>query len=221
MNPAVDAYPSFHLPEFLKGHAESTLEFYRKNATDPAGGFFHCFNDDGSIYDKDLRHLVSSCRFVFNFAMSAARTSNEDDRALAEHGLACLEKAHKQADGTYIWEMRAGKVADPAIMGYGHAFVLLAAASAIKAGLSSGRAILSHVWSLMEGRFWDPEHGAYIDEFTAGFAQPSEYRGQNVNMHMCEACIAAWQATGDEDFLNRAIGLAHRCLAPKFWAISD
>lgn len=210
LNPVADAYPSFQLPEFLEGHAERTLEFYRENATDPEGGFFHCLNDDGSIYDNDLRHLVSSCRFVFNFAKSAARTGNTDDKALAEHGLAYLESAHRKTDGSYIWEMRAGKVTDPAIMGYGHAFVLLAAACAIKAGISTSRTVLSHVWSFMESRFWDPEHGAYIDEFTAGFAQSSDYRGQNVNMHMCEACIAAWQATGDENFLNKAIGLAHR-----------
>lgn len=208
MKPATGTYPTFKAPEFLSEHAERTLDFYRKNAVDPAGGFFHCFNDDGSIYDKNLRHLVSSCRFIFNFAMSAARTGNTDDKALAEHGLAFLESAHRQADGSYIWEMRSGEINDSAIMGYGHAFVLLAAACAIKAEISSGRAVLDHVWELMEGRFWEHEHGAYIDEFTAGFAQATDYRGQNVNMHMCEACIAAYQATGDEKFLKRAETLA-------------
>jgi mannose/cellobiose epimerase-like protein (N-acyl-D-glucosamine 2-epimerase family) len=201
-------YPEFHTPAFLLGHVEDTLGFYRKNAFDPAGGFFHCFMDDGTVYDTAHRHLVSSCRFVFNFAMSAARTGNAEDKARAVHGLAFLEKAHRLDNGAYAWELRDGVVSDTTIMGYGHAFVLLAAAAALKADIAEGRAVLDHVWALLEDRFWEPEYSAYVDEFTGDFTTPDPYRGQNVNMHMCEACIAAWQATGEDKFLQRAQVLA-------------
>lgn len=205
---AQKSYPAFHTSEFLVNHADRTLDFYRVNAVDHKGGFFHCFNDDGMVYDKDLRHLVSSCRFVFNFAMSAARSGNEKDRAFAEHGLAFLVNTHRQENGSYAWEVRNGTITDTAIMGYGHAFVMLAAACAIKANIAAGRTILDQVWTLLEARFWEPEYGAYADEFTADFVEKTSYRGQNVNMHMCEASIAAWQATGEEKFLNRAQTLA-------------
>jgi mannose/cellobiose epimerase-like protein (N-acyl-D-glucosamine 2-epimerase family) len=36
------------------------------------------------------------------------------------------------------------------------------------------------------------------------------YRGQNANMHMCEALIAAWQATKEQRYLERAKVLANR-----------
>src|SRR5690606_523828 len=36
------------------------------------------------------------------------------------------------------------------------------------------------------------------------------YRGQNCNMHMCEAMISAFEATGDQRFLDRADTLARR-----------
>ena len=35
-----------------------------------AGGFYHCFKDDGTIYDAVTRHLVGSTRFVFTYSMA-------------------------------------------------------------------------------------------------------------------------------------------------------
>nr|MCS5558319.1 AGE family epimerase/isomerase [Oceanospirillaceae bacterium] len=37
----------------------------------------------------------------------------------------------------------------------------------------------------------------------------SPYRGQNANMHSCEALIAAYQATAEKRYLERALLLAH------------
>ncbi len=211
MSPRVHPeYPDFESIKFLQSHIEQTLDFYRNNAFDPKGGFYHCFSDDGSVYDTGLRHLVSSCRFVFNFAMAAVHGGKTEDKELAVHGLAYLEKVHRQDNGSYAWALRDGSVSDTAIMGYGHAFVMLAAACAVKAEIPTGHAVLEHVWVLLEELFWESEHEAYCDEFTANFASKSPYRGQNVNMHMCEACIAAWQATGQEHFLHRAKILAQK-----------
>ncbi|MBT6122157.1 MAG: AGE family epimerase/isomerase, partial [Candidatus Puniceispirillum sp.] len=53
-------YPDFEDAGFLRQHIADILAFYEPHAFDPAGGFFHYFRDDGSIYDKDTRHLVSS-----------------------------------------------------------------------------------------------------------------------------------------------------------------
>jgi len=41
-------------------------------------------------------------------------------------------------------------------------------------------------------------------------AQRTPYRGQNANMHMCEAMLAAWRATGQTAYLDRAERLAER-----------
>ena len=40
---------------------------------DASGGFFQFFKDDGTVYDRRTRHLVSSTRFVFNHAMAWRR----------------------------------------------------------------------------------------------------------------------------------------------------
>ena len=57
--------PDFRRPEFLLGHIRQTLSFYDGRCLDPSGGFFHFFKDDGTVYDRRTRHLVSSTRYVF------------------------------------------------------------------------------------------------------------------------------------------------------------
>ena len=46
------------------------------------------------------------------------------------------------------------------------------------------------------------------------------YRGQNANMHMCEALLACWQATGESPYLDRAEQLAQR-FAVELAGLSD
>jgi len=65
--------PDFRSPEFLLGHIRHTLAFYDARCVDASGGFFQFFKDDGTVYDRRTRHLVSSTRFVFNHAMAWRR----------------------------------------------------------------------------------------------------------------------------------------------------
>src|SRR5947207_5252219 len=63
----------FRSPDFLCAHILDTMAFYEPVARDPSGGFFHFFKDDGTVYDRQTRHLVSSARFVFNQATAFRR----------------------------------------------------------------------------------------------------------------------------------------------------
>ncbi|MCP5087598.1 MAG: AGE family epimerase/isomerase [Rhodobacteraceae bacterium] len=203
-------YPDFESPAFLNDHISRTLAFYEDIAVDPAGGFYHCFEDDGRIYNRDLRHLVSSCRFVFDYALAFRERGDPKHRAKAEHGLRFLEAAHRQANGSYAWQLRNGAVIHGQLMAYGHAFVMIAAALAVDAGIKEARPTLDHIWGFMEAHFWQPDHGAYADEFDPDMSVLSPYRGQNANMHSCEGCIAAYRATGNTRYLERAEALAHK-----------
>jgi mannose/cellobiose epimerase-like protein (N-acyl-D-glucosamine 2-epimerase family) len=88
------------------------------------------------------------------------------------------------------------------------AFVLLAYASARKAGLDTA-AWMDETWALLEARFWDAEAGLYRDEADIDW-HFSGYRGQNANMHLCEALIAAFEASGEARYLDRALLVADR-----------
>ncbi|WP_340115961.1 AGE family epimerase/isomerase [Pelagibius sp. 7325] len=198
----------FSDPGFLEEHIRRTLAFYQPSAFDPAGGFFQHFRDDGSVYERKTRHLVSSARFVFNEAMAARRFGGGQHLALALHGLAFLEDRHRQPTGGYAWVLDGEQVADATNHCYGLAFVMLAGATALLAGLPQGRPVLEQAWDLMERHFWEAEHGLYKDEASLDFSKISAYRGQNANMHACEALIWAFEATRERRYLDRAALLA-------------
>ena len=68
--------PDFRSPAFLRQHLRDTMAFYDPVATDPSGGQFHFFLDDGTVYNPRTRHLVSATRFVITHAM-LYRTTGE------------------------------------------------------------------------------------------------------------------------------------------------
>jgi mannose/cellobiose epimerase-like protein (N-acyl-D-glucosamine 2-epimerase family) len=204
------ALPDFHSIGFLRGHIAQTMAFYHPQAIDPAGGFFQYFKDDGTIYDRHHRHLVSSTRFVVNYALAAIEFESFRDeyRAAARHGLRYLREVHRDpSTGGYAWTIRDGAPEDRTNHAYGVAFVLLAYASAVKAGIDEAAAWMDETWQLLEQRYWDAEAGLYRDEADAGW-HFSGYRGQNANMHMCEAMLAAYQASDEPRYLERARTLA-------------
>lgn len=211
--PDMDRFPTspdFRSREFLLGHIRRTMAFYHPRCIDPAGGFFHFFKDDGTVYDRDTRHLVSSTRFVFNYTMAWLRFRKPEYLEAASHGIAFLRQAHRDAaTGGYAWITRKDGPVDRTNHCYGLAFVLLAYAKAISAGLAEAQPYLDETWNLMERHFWQPQFGMYADEADADW-NLCPYRGQNANMHACEALLAAYEATGEVRYLERAGTLAFR-----------
>ncbi|MEO8007016.1 MAG: AGE family epimerase/isomerase [Betaproteobacteria bacterium] len=201
--------PDFRDPRFLLDHIRHTMAFYHPRAIDPDGGFYHFFRDDGSVYDTKTRHLVSSTRFVFNYAMAYRRFGDTAYLRAVEHGTTFLRERHRNAStGGYAWLLDAGHVVDATNHCYGLAFVLLAYAHASMAGVEPARAWIAETFDLMERKFWSPASGLYADEAAADWSAVSSYRGQNANMHACEAMLAAFDATGQARYLDRAANLA-------------
>ncbi|MCW8808041.1 MAG: AGE family epimerase/isomerase [Rhodanobacter sp.] len=210
---AIPPTPDFRSVAFLREHIARTMAFYHPRAIDPAGGFFHYFRDDGTIYDRRHRHLVSSTRFVFNYAMAAIEFGDDPASSgayleAARHGLRYLREVHRDPQGGgYAWTIHDGLPDDRTNHAYGVAFVLLAYASARKAGIAEAAAWMEETWQLLEQRYWDAGAGLYRDEADADW-QFSDYRGQNANMHMCEAMLAAYEASDEPRYLDRALILA-------------
>jgi mannose/cellobiose epimerase-like protein (N-acyl-D-glucosamine 2-epimerase family) len=206
MNSAAgSAHPDFRSRKFLLDHIEHTMAFYHPRAIDPRGGFFHFFRDDGTIYDAHTRHLVSSTRFVFNYAMAYRQFGRSEYRDAVAHGVDFLRRVHRNpGTGGYAWLLGKDGVLDGTNHCYGLAFVLLAYAHALRAGIGEARGYLSETFELMERRFWSAEAGLYADEASPDWTRLSPYRGQNANMHSCEALLAAFEATGEQRYLARA-----------------
>ena len=90
---------------------------------------------------------------------------------------------------------------------YAHAFVVLAASSAVAARLDGATELLQEALSVYETHFLD-DAGLVIDSWNRDFTAPSDYRGINATMHGVEALLAASDATGDTHWLRRAARLA-------------
>jgi mannose/cellobiose epimerase-like protein (N-acyl-D-glucosamine 2-epimerase family) len=202
---------NFRSPDFLKNHMRDILRFYENQALDPKGGYFHNYLDDGTIFDPKNKHLVSSCRMVFNFATAERLYSKEPYHTLWKHGLEFIRSVHWQNERQgYAWTLTGTEASDETNHCYGLAFVLLMFSTALKAGDESARADVYHTYELLEKHFWSAEDELYADEISADWQQVSPYRGQNANMHACEAMILAFEATEDIQFLERAYTLARK-----------
>jgi mannose/cellobiose epimerase-like protein (N-acyl-D-glucosamine 2-epimerase family) len=202
--------PNFCSPAVLLDHARDTMRFYHPRAIDPAGGLYHYFKDDGTVYDTRHRHLVSSTRFVFTYAMAYRHFHDPAYLKGLEHALRFVREAHRDPRGTgYAWMLDGREVEDGTQHAYGQAFVLLAYAHATMAGLEEARAWIGETFELMEARFWSAADGLYADEASQDWSVLSSYRGQNANMHACEALLAAFQATGERRYLERAYTVAY------------
>ena len=204
--------PDFRSSDFLRAHIRQTMAFYDPVAMDASGGMYHFFLDDGTVYDMRTRHLVSATRFVVTHAMLYRTTGEARYREGMLHALYFLRTAFLDpATGGYAWliDWHGGRatVLDATRHCYGMAFVMLAYARALEAGVPEARGWLAEAFDTAEQRFWQPAQGLYADEASPDWALTA-YRGQNANMHACEAMISAFRASGEQRYTARAEQLA-------------
>jgi mannose/cellobiose epimerase-like protein (N-acyl-D-glucosamine 2-epimerase family) len=203
--------PDFESRRFLHAHVADTLAFYDRHAIDPLGGFFHYLKDNGRVYNAGHRHLVSATRLVFTQTMAYTHSGQTRDLRQARRAwdeLARFRHASGPLQGLYAWTLQDERIEDATVMAYGQAFVLLACAHAHRIGLC-GEDAVADAFERMETAFFEPAHQAYADEITPA-GELIGYRGQNANMHMCEACLSAYEVTGQRRYLERALALIER-----------
>jgi len=188
------------------------MSFYEPNIIDETGGYFQNFKDDGTVFNPGQRHLVSSCRMVFNFCKAYELFGDEADLARAKHGIEYIRRFHWDDERRgYNWTLTDGHIADDQTNHcYGLAFVILCFSAALELGVNDANRDLERAYDIMELRLWDASAGLYADEATPDWSVVDPYRGQNANMHCCEAMLAAFEATGEARYLDRAYKLAKK-----------
>ncbi len=190
---------------WLETQAEALFAFFERRAVNPDGGFFE-LDPEGLPLDADnpVRGLHATCRMVHCYAI-AALMGRPGAMAIVDHGMEYLWTRHRDArHGGYHWSLDRSGPRDTSKQGYGHAFVLLAGASAKVAGHRDADRLIADVSEVLESRFWEARHGAITEEFSADWTPVPGYRGQNSNMHLTEALMAAYEATGEAAYLAKA-----------------
>lgn len=125
------------------------------------------------------------------------------DLALA--GLTGRLRDHEH--GGWVTSIAPDSEVDGTKAAYPTAFVVLAAATATVAGRPGGRALLDEALEILDSRFLT-DTGLYADRWDRAWTELSGYRGVNANMHAVEALLAAFDATGDQQLLDRALRIA-------------
>lgn len=201
---------NFQEKNFLRSHIRSILDFYTPNIVDQSGGFYQNFKDDGELFEQGERHLVSSCRMVFNFCKAYQLFGDQTYFDLATHGLSYIRSCHwDEHRKGYNWTLKTGHIPDDQTNHcYGLAFVILSASAAHELGIEGAKQDIELAYQVMEEHLWDSSIGLYADEASPDWAKIGSYRGQNANMHSCEAMLAAYEATNEERYLDRAYQIA-------------
>ena len=197
---------------WLADEADSLLAFYEPDLIDPSGGFANLDARGRPLASDRVRPLHETTRVVHCFAVAhlLGRPGAAD---VVDHGMKAIRERHRDAKhGGYFWSFDDDGPRERDKLAYGHAFVLLAAASAKCVGHPDADALLADIAEILETRFWDKTHGASAEEFREDWTAFSDYRGQNANMHLTEALMAAFEATGDASFLAKAESIANLIL---------
>jgi len=191
---------------WLLEQANRLFDFYQYAAINPKGGFFD-LDTEGRPFGN-VRQLHATTRMVHCMAIGQL-LGRPGCAALVDHGMSYIWNSHRdRKHGGYVWSLDDEKSLDSNKQAYGHAFVLLAASSATCVGHPLAGKVLADVTEVLHTKFWEEKHGAQAEEFAEDWSPISSYRGQNSNMHLTEALMAAFEATGEQLYLSKAERIA-------------
>jgi mannose/cellobiose epimerase-like protein (N-acyl-D-glucosamine 2-epimerase family) len=182
---------------------ESYLPLWSREGWDSAaGGFVERLDIKGKADRTAPRRIRVQARQIYCFAKSAQLGWYPQGREIAIRGLDYLLAKAKSPDGRpgFVHLLGPdGSAINLARDTYDHAFILLALATVFQLGwdVQVGDEIKSLVAFLDTGL--RSPHGGFVEGIPATLP-----RRQNPHMHLFEAMIATFDATGDPVYQNRA-----------------
>ena len=177
---------------WVDGFLDRLLQLWRQHADTP-NGLFHPYLDRRWQHHTDgPRTLVSQCRLIYNFARAFERGGGQGYADLTHRGLGALARYFRAPDDQgWVWACHGdGRVHDDTHDAYGHAFVILALATAATVLRDRQyRDLALQTWQFMQRRFRD-EHGGLIWHIARDGRILDDLRSQNPLMHTFEALLA-------------------------------
>ncbi|MCR4694469.1 MAG: AGE family epimerase/isomerase [Pseudobutyrivibrio sp.] len=188
--------------EFLRELQEDLLKFGHRFPS-PEGPSYY-LGDGGEPWTDRPRHTWITCRMCHVYSLGHFLGHEGSDHLIdaAIKGIRGCLKDNKNGgwypginpDGSYLSEKQC----------YAHAFVILAACSALKAGRPGAKELLEDALATYDKFFWNEEEGLACDTWNTEFTVCDSYRGVNANMHTVEAFLAVADVCGDEKYRQRA-----------------
>ena len=187
--------------EFFDFMTKDLLEF-GKNFSSPGGGSYY-LGDDGTPWTDRPRETWITSRMVHVYSIgSMLNISTPELPAAGLKGL--LGELKDKQNGGWYAGLNSDNKPLPSKQCYAHAFVILAATSALLAGIDGAQELLDEALKVYDKYFWNENEGLSCDTWNTEFTELDEYRGINANMHTVEAFLAVADVTGDEKYRKRA-----------------
>jgi mannose/cellobiose epimerase-like protein (N-acyl-D-glucosamine 2-epimerase family) len=206
----IDSSSHWH---WLEQQSDALLAFYAANAVDYENGGFWWIDGNGKPIAAQGKRLWINARLTYAFAIGTL-LGKPGYRKLLEHGIKYLETGplRDNTNGGWFWSIGpTDGTTDHSKQSYGHAFVLLAAASAIIAG-TDARRLFDDALDTLNDRFWDHDAEMFVDTWNEDFSELEPYRGQNANMHLVEALMTAAEVVDDPALIDKAVKIASRLI---------
>lgn len=188
--------------QFLKGLTEGLLSFGHQFPS--PGGSSYYLGDDGTPWKDRSRETWITSRMAHVYSIGTF-LGHEGSRELAAAAIKGLRgELHDEKNGGWYAGLTAENEILPNKQCYAHAFVILAATSALLAEIPGAEELLRDAVELYDLRFWNEEEGLSCDTWNTEFTVLDDYRGLNANMHSVEAFLAAADVAGKEEYRVRA-----------------
>ncbi len=179
---------------------EAALPLWAERGLDRVdGGFYEELDANGHPTACDFKRVRVVCRQIYVFS-HAALLGWRPGAAVAEWGHKYLVTQARLRDGGWARRLsRRGAVIDATVDLYELAFVIFAMAWRYRASADTeARTLALETLSFIRERMRAP-NGGFWHTLPLTFI-----RAQNPHMHLAEACLAGFEATGDEIFLDTA-----------------
>lgn len=187
---------------FLQELADDLLRFGHRFPS-PEGSSWY-LGDDGTPWTDRNRETWITCRMAHVYSIGCL-LGHEGSEKLVDAALKGLNGELKDTEngGWYPGRTPEGGIL-PDKQCYAHAFVILAATSSMLANRPGAEKLLEEALELYDKRFWNEAEGLSCDTWNTEFTVLDDYRGVNANMHTVEAFLAVADATGRENYRERA-----------------
>lgn len=187
---------------FVREIRNNLLSFGR-NFPSPGGGSYY-LGDDGTPWKDRPREtwITSRMCHVYSLGTMLGYENSEELADAALKGL--LGELHDDDNGGWYAGLTSDGEILPTKQCYAHAFVILAATSALLAKRPGANELLKDALRIYDKFFWNEDLGLSADTWNTKFTQLDEYRGLNANMHSVEAFLAVADTTNNENYRVRA-----------------
>lgn len=187
---------------FMKEIRDDLLNFGHKFPS-PDGSSYY-LGDDGTPWTDRNRETWITCRMTHVYSIGTL-LGHDNSESLVDLGLKGItDRLHDKEHGGWY----AGITPDGGILPnkqcYAHAFVILAATSALLAKRPGAEELLQDALTIYDRYFWNEEEQLACDTWNTEFSVLDNYRGLNANMHTVEAFLAVADAAGLEKYRVRA-----------------